>query len=383
VARSRRWPARWPTRAAVTALVSLGFVMALAPTAAAHTRAAEATSYRSEIEHAPSIPGVEWRVYAGGTFTEVTNRSGQTLVVLGYENEPYVRVGPEGVFENRNSPATYLNAERYGDVAVPPRADPAAEPEWRRVADGDTHAWHDHRVHWMSPELPPVVAASPGREHLVFEWAVPFRHAGQDGEVTGSLAWVPGPPVWPWLLAGLALTLPAAAGLLRGHRAGPGLVRPAAAVVAAVAMVNTIHFVDELLAWPYPTLDVIFGVGHTLLFVGVGLCGAAVAWHGRYGPHLSLGVAAGAVLFHQGLLQVQMLGSSELPTIWPPALLRLAVALSVGQAVWVALVLARGVRAGAEPDRAQEADTDRPGRLAAPALAGGAGRTDPTGRQFA
>ena len=50
--------------------------------------------------------------------------------MLGYQDEPYLRVGPDGVFENRRSPAVYLNANRRGSTAVPRSADPDAEPDW-------------------------------------------------------------------------------------------------------------------------------------------------------------------------------------------------------------------------------------------------------------
>jgi hypothetical protein len=203
----------------------------------------------------------------------------------------------------------------------------------------------------MSPQLPPAVASSDEPEVHILDWTVPFTHGEREHELTGDLRWVDQGPWWPWLLGALLVTTPALVGLRRrdrdaalaavGQRTSPWrpLLRPAAAAVAAVALLNTIHFVDELLAWPAPTLDVLFGVFHTALFVGVGLGGAALAWRGREGPLLSLGIASGAVLFHQGLLQVRILTSSQLPTIWPDVLLRGAVAASIAQALWVAIVI--------------------------------------------
>jgi hypothetical protein len=276
----------------------------------------------------------------------VTNRGEEDLVVLGYEGEPFLRIGPDGVFENRNSPATYLNAERYGDVAVPPRADPRAEPAWGLVTRTPSLAWHDHRVHWMSPRQPAPVRADPGREQLVNAWEVPLRHGDRDLLLAGELWWVPGPSPWPWLAAALVLTAPAVAGLGHRRRSLAARLRPAAGVVLAVAALNTIHFVDEPLAWPAATVDVLFGLLHTALFVGVGVLGAVLAWRARQGPLLSLGLASGAVLFHQGLLQLPLLTASQLPTVWPPPLLRLAVALSLVQAIWVVVVLGRVLRAG-------------------------------------
>ena len=39
-----------------------------------------------------------------------------TVLIRGYEGEPYLRFAPDGVFRNEASPATYLNDDRYGDV---------------------------------------------------------------------------------------------------------------------------------------------------------------------------------------------------------------------------------------------------------------------------
>jgi hypothetical protein len=339
------------TLARVTfAAVAAGLVVAgAASDAAAHTRAQAATDFSSTIDAAPELAGVHWRVYAGGEFLELMNSSSTDVIVTGYEGEPYLRVGPDGVFENRSSPAAYLNAERYGDVAMPPRADATAPADWVQVSTRTSHAWHDHRIHWMALEPPPAVTAAPGRYHEINQWGVPFTHGGTEHTISGTLEWIPGTPWWPWALAGLLLGAPALLGVVAGWE-HPRLVRPAAATVAAVATFNSIHFVDELAAWPAPTLDVLFGLLHTALFVGAGLAGAAVAWRGRYGPLLSLGIGSGAVLFHQGLLQLSVLSASQLPTVWPDPVLRLAVAASVGQAIWVAVVITAGLRAGPHPD---------------------------------
>jgi hypothetical protein len=339
---------RTVVRATLVAVAAGLMVAGAASGAAAHTRAQAATDFSSTIDAAPELAGVHWRVYAGGEFLELTNSSPTDVIVAGYEGEPYLRVGPDGVFSNRNSPAAYLNSERYGDVALPPRADAAAPADWVQVSAGTSHAWHDHRIHWMALEPPPAVTAAPGQHHEISQWSVPLTYDGAEHTVNGTLEWVPGTPWWPWAIAGLLLGVPALLGVVAGWE-HPRLVRPAAATVAAVAAFNSIHFVDELLAWPAPTLDVLFGLLHTSLFVGAGLAGAAVAWRGRYGPLLSLGIGSAAVLFHQGLLQLPVLWASQLPTVWPEAVLRIAVAASVGQAIWVAVVIASGLRAGGVP----------------------------------
>jgi hypothetical protein len=330
--------------AASVAWLAIGLT---ASPAGAHSRASLATNFDSRILATPAVPGVEWRTYAGGDLIELTNRTDREILVVGYQGEPYLRVGPEGVFENRNSPTTFLNADRYADVAVPPRADPSAEPAWARVTTGTTVSWHDHRAHWMAPRLPEAIRSEPGTAQRIQEWSIPVRFDGRELEVQGELWWVPSPQPYPWLLVAAAVSAPILWGLRARAQLLTRLVRPAAVGVAAVAAINTVHYIDELFAWPAPAMDVLFGLLHTTLFVGTGLVGAAIAWRGRHGPLLSLGIASGAVLFHQGLLQLPTLTMSQLPTVWPTGLLRFVVALSLTQAVWVTVVLVAGLQVDA------------------------------------
>jgi uncharacterized cupredoxin-like copper-binding protein len=372
-----------PRVATVVATTVLALLAGGAP-AAAHTRAAAADNYDSRITATTTLDGVRWRTYASGDLLEVTVTADVEVIVTGYEGEPYLRITPQGVAANRNSPATYLNGERYGDVALPPRADASAAPEWMPVASSPTYAWHDHRVHWMGSEPPPGVGDAPRRTQLVQHWTVEALVDGRPYRVDGELWWVPGRSALPWLAVALVLTAPAAAGLgawRRRARSGAGEslagrlavvrlhVRPAAAVVGAVAVLNGLHFVDEVAAWPVPTLDIAFGVLHNALFVGAGILGAAIAWRATQGPFLSLGIASGAVLFHQGLLQWRMLTASQLPTVWPTPLLRLAVALSLTQAAWITAVLVSGMRAaGRQPQAAADPAPPNPTAQVKPPL---------------
>jgi hypothetical protein len=121
------------------------------------------------------------------------NGTGRTLVILGYEGEPYLRFSGGGVFRNARSPATYLNLDRYAKVDVPKDADPKAPPRWERVASGAIWAWHDHRIHWMSPIDPPRVRADPDRPHHVFDWKVPARIESERLTISGRLDYSPPP----------------------------------------------------------------------------------------------------------------------------------------------------------------------------------------------
>ena len=122
---------------------------------------------------------------------ELVNKSGKTLLVYGYAHEPYLRFDPNGVFENVLSPATYLNEDRYGTTKLPAKASPEAAPKWRRVAAGSTYSWHDHRIHWMSPVLPPSVQKDKGKPSHIFDWKVEATAEGKPIAISGTLDWVP------------------------------------------------------------------------------------------------------------------------------------------------------------------------------------------------
>jgi hypothetical protein len=116
------------------------------------------------------------------------------VLLEGYDGEPYLRFDAGGgVYRNASSPATYLNEERYGAVDVPASAAKAAAPRWERVAHGNTYAWHDHRIHWMSTIDPPAVRAATDRPHHVFDWSVPERAGDRPLAIRGSLDYRPPP----------------------------------------------------------------------------------------------------------------------------------------------------------------------------------------------
>ena len=55
----------------------------------------------------------------GDDALELRNATGANVMVPGYEGEPYLRFLKSGRVEvNVNSPAKYLNEERYGGVAI-------------------------------------------------------------------------------------------------------------------------------------------------------------------------------------------------------------------------------------------------------------------------
>jgi hypothetical protein len=122
---------------------------------------------------------------------QLTNGTGETTIVLGYAQEPYLKFEEGAVYANTNSGSYYLNRDRLGTKDPPADIDLSAPPEWKKVADGDTYDWHDHRIHWMEVTDPEVVRNDRGSEHHIFDWSVPMEVGSQAVEVNGRLDYVP------------------------------------------------------------------------------------------------------------------------------------------------------------------------------------------------
>jgi len=229
-------------RLVVAVGASLGISVLAAAPASAHTVASvQPTNYRSEIVAVtPARSGLRVRLLDLGRKVELRATGAGDVVVLGYQGEPYLRVGPGGVFENRRSPTLYQNRTQPGGgpAKVPATADAAAPPEWHRTSTGRTARWRDQRTRWEGPD-PPSVSASPHRAQLVVPaWHLTLRDAAGDVVVTGRVLWVPGPSPWPWLAASVVVVA-LCAGLGRRRR----WERPLAAALAALLAVSVVRTV--------------------------------------------------------------------------------------------------------------------------------------------
>ena len=116
------------------------------------------------------------------------------------QGEAYLSFRDGRVYRNNRSPATYLNDDRYGKVALPAQADPKAAPVWEEIGQRETYDWHDHRIHWMSPTLPPRVEAVKDEPQHVVDWTVPGTLDGQPLRISGSLDYEPPPSGNPRVL---------------------------------------------------------------------------------------------------------------------------------------------------------------------------------------
>lgn len=140
----------------------------------------------------PAVPGLQVDVLNYDDRLLLINRTGKTVLVRGYEGEPYARLRADGTVEvNRRSPSFYLNEERYGGTPVPAGAGPKAPPQWSLVSKTGRFETHDHRIHWMSKGTAPPQVRDKDKRTKVFDWRVPIEVGSTRANLTGTLFWAP------------------------------------------------------------------------------------------------------------------------------------------------------------------------------------------------
>ena len=184
------------------AAVAVLSALALPGAAAAHGRGATiALDYRLHLDPAATaLPGVHVRVLDGDRALEARVDDGVAAVrARAAADEQMIRIDDRGVCVNASSPTA------TADGLVP-----EGSAGWVRIRDGQSLAWHDHRL------APPP--ASEGRRGRALRDPGRGSTASRRRSAARSSAWR-GRPSWPWLLGGLAL---AAGDLGGGAAAGRG-----------------------------------------------------------------------------------------------------------------------------------------------------------------
>jgi hypothetical protein len=208
---------RFPAGAAAAIVLLLAAPAALAHQGNPH--------YRSTVTSVtPAVKGLTVTVLNYDDRLELRNFSGRDVVIDDYENKPYARVLADRTVQvNTNSQAYYLNDDRYANVQVPKGL--GSRPSWKLVDRSGRFQWHDHRMHYMSPTVPPQVTDQT-KKTRVFDWRVPLTIGGTKGNIAGTLDWVPLPStslpvglIWGSAIALIGLLI--GVFLIRRRRAHP------------------------------------------------------------------------------------------------------------------------------------------------------------------
>jgi hypothetical protein len=323
-------PVRRFVRRVVTGVV-IGLALTGAVGAPVFADPAGPTDYQSEVQSVePETTAIEVGIIGGDSFFEMRVEPGVEAKVIGYEGEDYLWFRPDGVvLENRNSPATYLNADRYGIDGVPDTASVDAEPDWQQVATGGYWAWHDHRAHWMQSARPFGLQAG----DQILEAVIPIMVDGEMVEVTVISTWQPEPSplaMWTGVLAGVAVTL--GVWFLRGRR-----VPPIAATVPLVALAVAVG-AAQYTSLPSATGPRVVWIVLPIVAAVCAAVGLALAMRGqRFAADAAL-LLVGVELAIWGFVKRDGLSAAIVPTDAPFWLDRFATAAALVGGVLVAAV---------------------------------------------
>jgi hypothetical protein len=337
---------------AAIALGVLSVLVAADPAAAHGVGGIRPTNYQTVVTGAqPAVAGLTLRAVDLGDRLELTNHTGHEVVVLGYDGEPYLRVGPRGTFENTRSPATYVNRTLTGATPVPARADSDAPPEWRRIGDAPVARWHDHRAHWSGRDDPRAVRNDPDHPHVVQRFGVQVRDGARLVAFTGEVRWIPESSAWLWI----ALAFVLAAFVVALSRTSLARVALGTVLVAVIAG-ETLHVVG---AWGATTAGTGTRLGASLYGLGaIAVSVVALVWLCRSGVHAAAPLLLLAGLFAAiagGFADLSMLSKSQLPTTLPDDLARMTVVAALGFGIGLAVAGALRLRAERGGRRGQSA----------------------------
>jgi hypothetical protein len=196
-------------------LVTVAIALAAPGTAGAHLKTS-----RSAVDFRASVHPVDQlrvRVYRSDLAVGLTVLGDRDVLVFGYVGEPFLRLGPDGVFVNAASPTAAGTK-----LATPQRS---SRPLWQLRSRRPSVIWHDARVRG----LPKGVDRG--------SWRIPVLVDGERTHLGGMIQRVDAPSAWPWLALGALFA--ALTGILLAARPQL-LLRTVTAGLGAVAAVATL-----------------------------------------------------------------------------------------------------------------------------------------------
>ena len=319
----------------------VGLLVLIATPAGAHgTSGPPASNFHTElIGLRPPTPGIAVSLGADGEQMVMRISGTLQVIILGYQDEPYLRVDARGVFENRSSPAVAMNRSRIPTGASSPTR--PGPPHWVRISKTPVAHWHDHRSHWMGGSAPAAVQRDPDRAHVIDRWTIPLRINGRAAALRGTIRWVRAPSAWPWWVLAAAL----AVGVVVGARSGAGRAVLTAAI-AGTAATETVHV---WASWPFSPGATTARVGESLPSIAaIVVCLGALVWLARRNVWSAAPAAVLAGLFvfvSGGLADLPTLSHTFVPSRLTPELARAIVAVALGVGFGTAVAGALRLRA--------------------------------------
>lgn len=113
----------------------------------------------------------------------VRNAGPHPITVLGLESEPFLQVGPEGVYANAASPTWRAWGRNRFPYSTPSSAE---TPSWTKISSSQTYTWLDPRTRPASSEsVPGSTDAAP------HTWSIPVRIGERHEDLRGQSHWQP------------------------------------------------------------------------------------------------------------------------------------------------------------------------------------------------
>ena len=151
------------------------------------------TGAYTPVQKSPLTPadGVKVQVVPSPTVPAifVENLSGEPVVVLGKDGEPFARIGPKVTEVNTKSPV-WAEIEQARGHDPSDEADSTAAPVWRQVADTPRWSWPEFRAAAPKSDPPQAVVAR-GKTVTVKNWSIPYLIGDRRAAVDGVTQWVP------------------------------------------------------------------------------------------------------------------------------------------------------------------------------------------------
>jgi hypothetical protein len=181
-------PHRLPPALAVLALLGALVVTTLsAPAVRAHEMDPHVrTVLESVIPALPPGVTVDVRNTVISSEMLVENTTATEVQVLTDAGRTYLRIGPQGVYGDLDTPDWYQSNNPYGSADIPARAQVAgAPPFWGHASHEPDWGWFEHRMHPKPTlNLPPAPASG---VQTISRWIVPLRYGTQDYKVIGRV----------------------------------------------------------------------------------------------------------------------------------------------------------------------------------------------------
>lgn len=139
----------------------------------------------------PAVPGLRVRVIRDqAAQLAVVNHTGRELSVLAKGGDPFLKIGPRGVYANVNSTTWYQSGNPDG-VSNPPKDARIGGPaRFVRVSRKPSWRWFDHRMHPGTVQVGKSTLRDQSRARLD-DWTVPALLGGMPLKVVGHVEYRP------------------------------------------------------------------------------------------------------------------------------------------------------------------------------------------------